>query len=263
MKQKLSVIEKRRDTILDILQKTSMVRIDDLSKLLSVSALTIRRDLDELKKQNKLERFFGGAYIAQYDNALEFTAKKAANDSYKKAIAAYAASLVEENDIIFLNTSVTSLLMIPHIMKRVTILTNNANALNVEIPPWVTVLLTGGELQGVKRAMTGEFAINNLERVTATKSFLGCSGFSLNSGMTTALMNEVAVNKLMLNRVTGKTYILADNSKIGEESNFVSCPSSQIKNIITDEKVPLKQIHDMKNAGINVMVVDIDGNIIK
>lgn len=87
--------------------------------------------------------------------------------------------------------------------------------------------------------MTGEFAINNLKRVTATKSFLGCSGFSVNVGMTTALMNEVSINKLMLTRVTDSTYILADHTKIGGESNFVSSSIENIKTLLPTNWCPI------------------------
>lgn len=263
MKRKSSVVNERRDRILEILQEHNIAKIEELARMLSVSELTIRRDLTELEKQNKLERFFGGACLTKSNLSFRNNYQNFKSDNrYVNAIAACAASLVEENDIIFLNTSVTALSMIPYIMKRVTILTNNANAINVECPPWVTILLTGGELQGVKKAMTGEFAINNLERVTATKSFLGCSGFSVNVGMTTALMNEVAINKMMLSKVTGATYVLADGKKIGEESNFVSCATENIQNLITDERVTHKQVQEIKDKGINVIRVDACGNMI-
>lgn len=253
MKRKSSIVDGRRNKILEILREDGMVKVEDLAERLEVSPLTIRRDFEFLESQNRLERFYGGACM----NKNAPTSDKISD--YVQAIAACAAGLVEDNDIIFINTSFTAISMIPYITKRVTVITNNGNALQVKCPPGVTVLLTGGEIQGPKKAMTGEFAVNNLNRVTATKSFLGCSGFSVNVGMTTALMNEVSINKLMIERVTGPTYILADHRKIGEESNFVSSPADHIKNIITDERLSEAQVKEIEQQGIRVMRVTCNG----
>lgn len=256
MKRKSSVVDARRNKILDLLKELGMVKVEDLAKQLDVSPLTIRRDLDLLESTNRLERFCGGACLGK-DHALAQSDNHVAD--YVQAIAACAAGMVEDGDIIFINTSYTAISMIPYITKRVTVITNNGNVFKVKRPPGVTVLLAGGELQGPKNAMTGEFAVNNLSRVTATKSFLGCSGFSVHVGMTTALMNEVSINKLMLTRVTGPTYILADSRKIGEESNFVSSSPNHIKNIITDELVSPEKVDEITSRGISIIQVSRNG----
>ena len=118
--------------------------------------------------------------------------------------------------------------------------------------PLVSVVLTGGELHANKGALTGEFALNNLVKVTAKKCFLGCSGLSAENGMTTEILNEVNINQLMLKRVTGPAYILADHSKLGNNSSFVSIPLSKIKNIITDNRANDEMMAPFKELGINV-----------
>ena len=257
MKRKSSIVQNRRNKILDVLSENGMGKVEELAEKLNVSPLTIRRDLEFLEGQNRLSRFYGGAYLNK--TGLIQDGSDGTSD-YIQAIAARAATFVEDNDIIFMNTSFTAISMIQYIQKRVTVITNNGNAFKVKCPPGVTILLTGGELQGSKKAMTGEFAINNLKRVTATKSFLGCSGFSVNVGMTTALMNEVSINKLMLTRVTDSTYILADHTKIGGESNFVSSSIENIKNIITDELVSDSQVKEIEQRNIRVIRVSRNGD---
>ena len=74
----------------------------------------------------------------------------------------------------------------------------------------VSICLSGGELRIPKESMVGDFALNNLNKVSATKAFLGCSGFSVASGMTTAILQEVAINEVMITRCIGETFILAD-----------------------------------------------------
>ena len=86
--------------------------------------------------------------------------------------------------------------------KRVIVITNNGKAIYTEHSSKVSVILSGGELREIKEAMVGEFASNNISKVTAKKSFIGCSGLSLESGMTTEILSEVNINQLMLQRVT-------------------------------------------------------------
>lgn len=72
--------------------------------------------------------------------------------------------------------------------KRINAITNNASAIFVQKDNQITVLLTRGELREPKESMVGEFAYNNLSRVSANKAFIGCSGISAQVGMTTAVL---------------------------------------------------------------------------
>ena len=56
--------------------------------------------------------------------------------------------------------------------------------------------------------------------------------------MTTEYANEVNINQLMVDHSLEVTYILADHTKIGKNSSFISCGIDKITNLITDEKAP-------------------------
>jgi len=249
MKREKALVDSRRSKLLEALKQNGQVKVSDLAEEFNVSPLTIRRDLQYLEDTKKLERFYGGASIIN-DNT---HSEEDDVTIYRKLIAQYAASLVEDGDTIFINTSSTALQMIKYIKdKRVTVITNNGKAIFTEHLPNVSVILTGGELREFKEAMVGEFATNNLERVSAKKSFLGCTGLSLESGMTTEMLNEVNINQLMFRRVTGSSYILADHTKLGKNSSFVSCSLNNIHNIITDELANPIIINEFKARGVHV-----------
>ena len=160
--------------------------VSTLAEQLQVSPLTIRRDLQYLEEHKLLERFYGGARTGGAEEA-----RKNSRELRKERIARYAASLVEDRDSIFINTSSTALAMVKYIKsRRVTIITNNGNIINEENPSQATIILLGGELRYMKGAMVGDFAKNNLSQVTAKKSFIGCSGLSPDIGMTTEMVSE-------------------------------------------------------------------------
>ncbi len=238
------------------LRENSYVSVNELAQKLSVSPLTIRRDLQQLEKEKQLERFHGGAAIAdekeEVDTRDEVT-------RYRDKIARYAAKMVEDGDTIFINTSSTALQMIPYITSRhVTVVTNNGHAIDVPCPPNVSIILSGGELRGAKAALTGEFTVNNIGVVMAKKSFLGCVGLSSETGMTTEILNEVNINQMMLKRVSGSSYILADHTKIGHNSSFVSCYPNEIKCVITDEKADAGEVQRLREKGVTVVQISLE-----
>lgn len=241
-------VKKRRDQIMQIIEKLGDVKVLDLSENLRVSPITIRRDLQYLEDKNLLIRYYGGAKTNDQD--VDPTDEIAI---CRRNIAKYAASLVEDDDVIFINTSKTALEMIEYIKaKNVTVCTNNALAINHQRSSSVNIVLTGGELRHIKGTMVGEFALDSVNKVMAKKSFIGCSGLSLQVGMTTEFLNEVKINEAMLSRVVGESYIVADHTKFCKKSSFTSFPIEKIRNIITDDKVSDEILELYMDRGINV-----------
>ena len=252
MKASRSIVNSRREKILETVRSEGDVTVTALAEQLQVSPLTIRRDLQYLEEHKLLERFYGGARTGEAEES-----RKNSRELRKEKIARYAASLVEDRDSIFINTSSTALAMVKYITsRRVTIITNNGNIINEENPSQATIILLGGELRYMKGAMVGDFTRNNLAQVTAKKSFMGCSGISPEVGMTTEMVSEVTLNQLMFQRVTGSSYILADSSKLGEKIGSVSCPPEKIANIITDADAPAYMVRRFREIGTWVYEVD-------
>ncbi len=254
MKMSRSIVNSRREKVLELVRGSGDVTVNHLAERFQVSPLTIRRDLQYLEDHKLLERFYGGA---RDSGITEGGGGENHNLFCKEKIARYAAGLVEDGDSIFINTSSTALAMVKYITSRnVTIITNNGNIINEKNPSHATVVLLGGELRYVKGAMVGDFTMNNLTQVTAKKSFMGCGGLCPNIGITTELLNEVNINQMMFERASQGSYILADHSKFGKRSSFVSCPPELIGNIITDKEAPQSLIREFQEKGAWIYQVD-------
>ncbi|HAM62200.1 MAG TPA: DeoR/GlpR transcriptional regulator [Erysipelotrichaceae bacterium] len=255
MKRHKSIVDSRRNRIYQALQESGTVKVDELAATLEVSPLTIRRDLEYFEAKKLVERFYGGAMLVNKFVVKDNTSQN--NALAKHAIAKKAAEFVETGDTLFVNTSSTALLVLKYIRnKRVVIITNNGKAIFADKDPMIQVVLTGGELREPKEAMVGEFAINNLSRVTATKSFLGCSGMTPETGITTAVLQEVAVNEMMLNRCVGPRIIVADSSKIGRDHSFVSGSIDKCTILITDNNADPQVVAAIKANGVSVIQVE-------
>jgi DeoR/GlpR family transcriptional regulator of sugar metabolism len=248
MRSSRSIVETRRSRLLKDLSKNGSINVQEAAREMGVSPLTIRRDLLKLEETEKISRFYGGAALAKKDE-IEGNIFSSGYTLHKLAIAKYAAGLVEDGDTIFINTSSTAVGIIPFIRARhVTVITNNAKAMAEELPKDMNLIFTGGELRFPKEAMVGDFAINNLSTVTASKCFLGCNGLTVHEGVTTAVMQEASINHLMLTRVMGPRYILADKSKIGRKLNFIYGSLKEITMLITDTEAPAQLVEELRKA---------------
>lgn len=253
MKMTKEVVDKRRKKIMQEIQVKGTVNVDELSAKLNVTPLTIRRDLQYWEDMGAVERFYGGAKHVQ--NFVEHDIDP--NEAYKHAIAKFAATFVDDGDTIFINTSSTALLVIKYIIgKRVTIITNNGKAIFCDHDPNVQIVMTGGELRFPKETMTGDFALNNLQRVKANKAFLGCNGFDSEVGMSTAILPEVIINESMISRCSGAAFILADATKINYVHQFVVAKPDSFAYLVTDTRVPAEQIEEFEEKGILVKQLD-------
>lgn len=246
MKRERACVDNRRNRITQMMKHNPEVRVDELAKMLDVSLITIRRDLQYLEEKNLLIRKYGGAVATTTDTVDEV-------QMYRTLIARYAAALVSDGDNLFINTSRNALKILEYIQaQNVTVITNNGKAINSERAQGVSVVLTGGELRHPKDAMVGDFALRNLQPIYAGKAFVGCSGISAETGMTTEIFNEVSINALMIDHATQAVYVLADHTKIGKNSSFISCPIEKIKHLITDEKASGEALDLIREKGVMV-----------
>ena len=151
MKREKVYVDERRERIRDILREKSQVRVEALAEELKVSVITIRRDLQYLEEQKQLIRVYGGAVAVR-----EQGEQTDEIQLYRDLIARYAASLVEDGDTLFLNTSRNVRQILRYITKKnVTVITNNGRAIDAERGQGVNVILTGGEAALSKRGNGG------------------------------------------------------------------------------------------------------------
>lgn len=250
MKRCKDLVEGRRRKILDLLQENVRVSVEELSEILEVSPVTIRRDLQVLEDQNWIERFHGGAIVLEETNTEQVRLER-----QRQRIARYAAALIRDNNSVFINSSMTALGVLDYIdRKNVTVITNNGKVITKNYPGSVNVIMTGGEIRQPKYAMVGDYAVQSIRNVFSDKAFLGCSGFHSHVGMTTKIAAEVRINRLMVNNTRQNVYVLADHTKIGKVSTFTSVAPDLIGNLITDNETPESLLAEIRNAGVTVHI---------
>ena len=262
MKSSRSVIAKRHNYILQKLSAEHSVIVEDLTAELNVSALTIRRDLDDLAAQGKVERFFGGAKLLSNETQNShprLNPPPLPIDEYeekKRMIAECAASMVKEGDTVLINSSTTAFYMF-HLLSdmNITIITNNANALHTVDDAKYELIFTGGGINTFKHSMVGPIALGAFKNIRANKCFVGVSGISKNGILSTALFQETAVNSGMISQANESVIVLADSTKIGIQHNFDIGSLDRVSHLITDSGITEDQLNILRKYKLNIKIV--------
>ena len=270
-----SIVKKRHERILGILERRRGVSVDELSEELSVSLVTVRRDLDFLDHKGVLIRKHGGAQqatslaanVALSQTELDpkpptdtvpekkLEEKDNVNMEQKARIAERASHMLRDGDIIFTNSGSTILSFIAAIgSKHVKVITNNAAAITLKREPGMELIILGGEYREQSRSLVGEFALNTIKDIYSRYTFLGVNGLSLERGLMTSVYQECSINQAMIANTHEKVVVLADHSKMGKVSNFVSSPLSSVDMVITDDQCPDQLRMALERLGIEVLI---------
>ncbi|NCA99226.1 MAG: DeoR/GlpR transcriptional regulator, partial [Clostridia bacterium] len=128
MKSSKSVIQKRQDKIMNHLAQFQSAEVVTLAKWLKISEITVRRDLDQMARKGLVERFFGGVrLVGQQSTPASGEPQSSDLDLVKEEIVQAAAQMIEDKDVVFINSSSTAMRIVPYLKdKSVVIVTNNA-----------------------------------------------------------------------------------------------------------------------------------------
>lgn len=237
--------EERYSVILEKVKQNKSVKLTELCELLGASESTIRRDLASLDEKGLLKKVHGGA-VSMDDHALNLVEQDMEEKSKmfteeKIAIARYAASLVDDEDLVFIDAGTTTEKMIEFLPdKKVTFVTNAFVHAKKLAQRGFKVYIPAGEIKLTTEAIVGAECVSSLQSYNFTKCFIGANGISLSAGVTTPDRNEASIKTAaVMNSQTA--YVLADHSKFDQIAPITFAPLGRVK-IITDKLMDKKYL---------------------
>ncbi|WP_297422241.1 DeoR/GlpR family DNA-binding transcription regulator [Clostridium sp.] len=247
--------EERFNIILQELKVKGIVSVTDLVKLLDASESTVRRDLNTLDNEGLLKKIHGGAIAigestSKYD--YKVNVRQSLNVDEKCEIAKYAASLIEDGDIIYLDAGTTTELLIEFInVGNITVVTNGIVHAKKLLERGFKTYILGGEVKAITEAIIGNTTVEELKRYNFSKGFFGVNGVSNQSGYTTPDVNEAMV-KAQAMKMCRESYVLADSSKL-EKVSFITFGA------ITDSILITTKI-DRNNISYDTNIIEVIKN---
>ncbi|MBR3317214.1 MAG: DeoR/GlpR transcriptional regulator [Atopobiaceae bacterium] len=228
--------EERLTRITNMVDEQGAVSVLQLMNALDASESTIRRDLRKLHKLGRVKKVHGGATRANSDYVLSdlpFAGRQELHMEAKRAIAAYAATLIRPNDFVFVDGGTTTECLVDAITEtRATYLTNSLPHAQHLLAKGCHTLLPGGEIKPITEVLVGAETVNAIRRYHFTLGFWGTNGASLEPGFTTPEFSEAAVKQIALEH-TVRRYVLCDSSKFSKIS-LITFADFNDATVITD-----------------------------
>jgi DeoR/GlpR family transcriptional regulator of sugar metabolism len=251
------LIKKRRDEICRLLKERNILSIGELSSILNISKITIRRDLDYLARQNIVKKTYGGAIIeSTKDYEPPYMIRSLKMEEQKKAIGKLAASLIPENSLIFIDVGTTLLELAKNLPldKNISVITNWIPiAEELGKKQFSNLFLLGGKVNCREMSIIGNYPLQFLDNFNIEICFIGVGGISIDHGLTDYTVEEIEIKKQMIQRSKVKI-VLADHTKFNRLAPIKICDLSEIDKIITSDGIEEKIKQKYEDYGIEIIV---------
>jgi len=228
----------RQSAILQILRKRQYATVEQLSKELFTSISSIRRDLMEMERENLVLRSYGSVELVKSNSRNEPYSQRAQHHiEEKRRIAAKAATLVKDRDIVFLDQSTTALFLAEELVqdKKITIVTNNLDILgNIYSQNNITIYSSSGLVSNGRNCLIGDDAEATFNRIHADFAFFSTKALSFDGVIYDSNLPEVLVREAMLNNAHKKVY-LCDTEKFDTFAGYRQCSLDEVDYLVTEE----------------------------
>jgi len=225
-----------------LLNSQGFISFKQLCDRLEASSATIRRDLERLDAEGRIERVRGGARLRNGAKPVSsdrlvgapFEENKTRFAEEKAAIGRAAAKLCERGEAIIIDGGTTTFQMCSHLEGlNLQVLTNSLHIVGELLPqPGARVSVPGGAVFREQNIILSPFEDDGINRYHATKLFMGAAAIGPRGLMQADVVLIQAEQKLM--DKADQLIVLADSSKFRGSATFLVCGLDEIDTVITD-----------------------------
>jgi DeoR family transcriptional regulator, deoxyribose operon repressor len=234
--------------------------------MLGVTQVTIRRDLQQLEQEDRIRVLHGVAAPFETSGRATGTYRireaEVHNIEAKREIAAYAASLIREKEIVYLDPGSTTELVArftdPELSITVVTTALNISDYVANNTNWVLVN-PGGTLHRGPMMFEGSATVDFLKRTRAHRAFISASGVAIDLGVTCTNLFEVQVKQAAIQSAR-EAVLVADHSKFGavQMAHFADIGDFDV--VVTDSQVDQEMIEYLNSRNLKLVLVEQRGD---
>ncbi len=251
------MVDQRRTRVLGIVRRKGFASLPELAEELGVSESTVRRDLAHLEQEGAARRTHGGAV---YTGASPAPADRGAPSrlEQKRAIAALAATLLEDRETVLLDGGSTTYELGGLLLGRtLQVVTNSLPMASLLASGGgIDLVVLGGYVHASSGALHGEFANQMLRGMHVRRAVLGAGGINA-QGLHNDNQLIVGTQRAMM-RAADEVIVVADSSKFGHASLAQLCPLNEINLLVTDDGLSDSWRTTLADAGIQVHLAEVN-----
>ncbi|MBN1834420.1 MAG: DeoR/GlpR transcriptional regulator [Spirochaetales bacterium] len=252
----------RLNKVIQILRASNIVRIRELARILKVSEMTIRRDLDLLYGEGIINLIPGGAILKkdghpEAEKTYYLDDEKGIRIEEKNRIGKKAASLIDHGDIVIIDSGSTTERMVGYMPQEmeITVLCYSLNILlqlyRRKLP---RLIFAGGYFHEDTAMFESPEGVQLIHKNRANKAFIAAGGVSDKLGVTTPFHFEVPTKRAAID--TSHTRVLmVDSSKFGKIEAAYFAELTEFDVIITDRGIDKTYLELIQESEIEILLV--------
>lgn len=242
----------RQAKILESVRAGGEVRVEDLAVHFGVSPSTIRRDLNALSADGLLRRVRGGGSLEA--DRIPFRDVATHHSDEKAGVAARAADLVADGDVVLVDIGTTTALLAERLRgRRITVITASLAVIDaLRDDDVVELIVLGGALRKNYYSMVGALTEQALAQIRADVCFLGTSGVRADGSIADTTGMEVPVKRAMI-ASSERVVVLADRGKFPGTGLLGVCGPEDISVIVTNKGADAATCEHLADAGVEVV----------
>ena len=228
----------RRVELLELVSQHGKIEVNELSRLLHASQVTVRKDLEYLTEKGILRRKRGYAMLKHPD---DINYQMAFQYEEKEKIGKAASTLVKDGETIIVECGSTCALFAEEVLKHhkhITIITNSTYIAHfIQDKPNVEIILLGGNYQKHSQASVGHITKQYASQFSVDKIFVGTGGFNFKDGFTGNDITRTDTIKSMT-KSAKQIILLADSKKFIHPGSVPFLKPEEVHQVITDQGLP-------------------------
>lgn len=248
------LVPQRRSAILDLVREQGGATVADLARRLEVSESTIRRDLNHLDRQGKLQRVRGGGAAEADEQPFSHVAVRSAPG--KDRIGAAAARLVRDRDVVLIDIGTTCAAAARHLRgRKITVVTASLAVVDeLREDRAVELIVLGGLLRPSYLSLVGALPLQALAQLSADVAFMGTSGLRPDGMVLDSTGTEVPI-KHAIREAAERTCLLATTDKFPGSGLLPVCPATELQAVITTAAPATAPLPSLENTDTEVILV--------
>ncbi len=239
-----------------LVKSQGKVTLEHICQQYQISYDSARRDLVKLTKLPGIMRIRGGAIHAKKQASIPYSQRNTLNP-VKEKLAQHALSLINQDDILFLDAGTTIAALARYLQTPTNVITNSLEVLNeLSGKENINKCVLGGGFDDYSHTILGNVTIEQIKRYQADKTFIGVSALS-ETGITTDTELD-AILKLTMAQQSKLVICITTYSKFNNQVMHQSCGWSDIDYIITDKQPPENILKLIEANDVELMIVSGD-----
>ncbi|MED3550540.1 DeoR/GlpR family DNA-binding transcription regulator [Cytobacillus praedii] len=248
----------RQKKIIELLMIKKVVKLSELTEELHVSIDTLRRDLNLLTKQGKIEKIYGGVKIIESKfGESAINERMVSHLEEKESIAKTCSEWINDGDCIFIDSGSTTYQIAKYIKNKrnLTVVTNSIPVVTELMNSDIELIIIGGKIRKNEQSVVTFDYLFNFNELNILKAFICTSGITLERGISDYNIEEALTRKKIIEQ-SKEIYVAADSTKFGKDVTIAIAPLEQINYIITDQHANKDLINQFKKITTNLIIAE-------